>query len=84
MESNNLILIFILLVLVLNAELFTIRIYYIVDGIERMAGYVDYCCVDQKSRLELFTVTKKYEFEMKSVVFGGWMFIVKIKDPKKI
>ncbi|XP_039128877.1 uncharacterized protein LOC120265007 [Dioscorea cayenensis subsp. rotundata] len=44
-----------------NAELFTIRIGYINDGVQRLAGYVDYCCADQISRLELISMAMEFD-----------------------
>lgn len=37
--------------LVPDAELFTIRMHYMVGDIEGIAGYVDFCCADQMSKV---------------------------------
>ena len=46
-------------ILVPTAELFSIAIYYIVGGVQGLAGYVDFCYADQISKLELLTMAKE-------------------------
>lgn len=38
--------------------------HYIVGGIEGLAGYVDYCCADQISRLELIYMAREFNLEV--------------------
>ncbi|KAJ0977837.1 hypothetical protein J5N97_013311 [Dioscorea zingiberensis] len=47
-----------------NSELFTIRMHYIVGAIEGMAGYVDYCCADQMSKIELISMAKELKLQV--------------------
>ena len=42
-----------------TVELFTIAMHYIVGGVQGIAGYVDFCCADQISKLELLTMAKE-------------------------
>ena len=40
-------------------ELFSIAMHYIIGGVQGLAGYVDFCCADQISKLELLTMAKE-------------------------
>lgn len=47
-----------------DAELFSIRMHYTIDGIEGLAGYVDFCSADQMSRIELLSMAKEFNLNV--------------------
>lgn len=55
-----------------DAELFTIRLHYRLDEIEGFAGYIDYCCADQISRLELVSMAKEFGLDVEGFSIG-WL-----------
>ena len=38
--------------------------HYIVEGVKGFVGYVDFCCADQISKLELLTTTKELKLNV--------------------
>ena len=42
-----------------TTELFSIAMNYIVGGVKGLAGYIDFCCADHISKLELLTMAKE-------------------------
>ena len=40
----------------------------IVNGMERMAGYVNFVCVDQILKLELLSMAKEFKLEMEGCI----------------
>lgn len=49
-----------------DVELFTIKMHYKVDEVEGMAGYIDYCCSDQISMIELMGMARELNLEVES------------------
>ena len=47
-----------------TTELFTIRLHYKVGDIEGLARYIDYCCADQVSQLELISMAKEFKLNV--------------------
>lgn len=52
------------LITVPDADLFTVLMHYKVGEIEGLAGYVDYCCADQMSRIELISMAKEFQLNV--------------------
>lgn len=50
--------------LVLNAKLFIIRMHHMVGDIEGMDGYVDFCCGNQMSNLEIIYMAKELNLQV--------------------
>lgn len=68
-----------LLILVPNAILFTIRIGYINGGVERLTDYVDYCCGDQISRIEMISMAMEFNLPVEGCSIWWVAVVVKTK-----
>ena len=47
-----------------TTELFTIRMHYMIESIEGMASYVDYCSADQISKIELLSMAREFKLDV--------------------
>jgi len=47
-----------------GAELFTIKMHYAIGMVERFAGFVDFCSLDQISRIELLAMAREFSLDV--------------------
>ncbi|XP_039127971.1 uncharacterized protein LOC120264236 [Dioscorea cayenensis subsp. rotundata] len=47
-----------------DAELFTIKIHYTIGTVETLAGFIDFCCPDLISRIELLSMCREFNLDV--------------------
>ncbi|XP_039141161.1 uncharacterized protein LOC120278432 isoform X2 [Dioscorea cayenensis subsp. rotundata] len=78
-----------------NSEYFAIKMHYTIGDVckmdgHRLAGYIDYCCADKISKLELISMSKELNLEVEGCSFwwldltGGNTGLTEIKNDQDV